>query len=469
MTASNNAWDEEADRSPKDAIEQRLAQFDSGILARFIAQLYEEFPALHSRIDILCLHEDPAALEAALKKRVQSVRRGRRFVAYGDSFQMAHELQGLLSDIRELLLPRAPAAAFRLIDAFLQTDQRVMGRVDDSSGAIGDVYHNLCLAWLEAAATSPVTEDWSERIYQLHQGNDYGTRDALLPNAAILLSPDELRGLAARYEARCADKPETGAASDDWDGFRACVALGQVARALRDPALYERSITLYSPEPNPLQAATIAGHYLEYGQAEAALVWLGTPWGQHETQRLALLDQAYSALGDQTKLREVRRASYKMARDFSALQRLLEVLPEREHQTVVSHAAEEAATQGDVISAVDLLLQLQLPERAQEVLLDRRAQLAGCLYNRLLDLGKRLEQSACVLAAVVCYRYLLDDILSAARSKAYKHAGRYYRRLAALDEQLNDYGPVPGHDVYVAGLRERHGRKRSFWSCAERA
>ena len=51
--------------------------------------------------------------------------------------------------------------------------------------------------------------------------------------------------------------------------------MGLVARALRDPKLYEQSILAHSPQPNGLQANDIAEQYLRCGDAAGALRWLG--------------------------------------------------------------------------------------------------------------------------------------------------------------------------------------------------
>lgn len=47
--------------------------------------------------------------------------------------------------------------------------------------------------------------------------------------------------------------------------------MGLVARALRDPKLYEQSILVHSPKPNGLQANDIAEQYLVCGDGAGAL------------------------------------------------------------------------------------------------------------------------------------------------------------------------------------------------------
>ncbi|MCP8689001.1 DUF6880 family protein [Marinobacterium sedimentorum] len=63
--------------------------------------------------------------------------------------------------------------------------------------------------------------------------------------------------------------------------------------------------------------------------------------------------------------------------------------------------------------------------------------------------------------------FLLEYTLDSGRSKAYVHAARYYKNLAQLDAGISDYAFLPDQASFEAALRERHGRKSSFWRQAE--
>lgn len=98
-------------------------------------------------------------------------------------------------------MANSPKHAFELVDKFLATAEPVLNRVDDSGGDVGEVYRQAVLLWLTAArGWQDASVDWPERVYQLYQQNDYGVLDPLLPNAHLLLSQDQLKQLAWRYE-----------------------------------------------------------------------------------------------------------------------------------------------------------------------------------------------------------------------------------------------------------------------------
>jgi len=98
-------------------------------------------------------------------------------------------------------LTTSPKHAFEVVDRFLATAESVLNRVDDSGGAVGEIFRQAVLLWLTAAkARQEANVDWLERVYQLYQQNDYGVLDPLLPNAHLLLTQDQLKQLAWRYE-----------------------------------------------------------------------------------------------------------------------------------------------------------------------------------------------------------------------------------------------------------------------------
>ena len=143
--------------------------------------------------------------------------------------------------------------------------------MDDSNGSIGDAFRRACASWHRAAAALPADPAWVERVHELHAGNEYGTRDAILDEAATRLSELELRRLARIYEQEAESAPR-----DDRShrALTATTAMGQVACALGDVALYERSVRIRSPQPNSLQAAEIEKQYLRFGPVERAVEWL---------------------------------------------------------------------------------------------------------------------------------------------------------------------------------------------------
>ncbi len=454
-----------------DTLKEKLADIDADTLRDFIFNLYLQYPELSDKIEALTLANDPVALTKVLRKRIVSLKRGRRFIDYRASFDFARELEAILADIESGLLVRSPEHAFDLVDRFLATAESVLNRVDDSGGAVGEVYRQAVLLWLAAAAGwRDANIDWLERIDQLYQQNDYGVLDPLLPNAHLLLAPDQLKQLAWRYENALRNALKSPEQEDkvNFVALHSGVALGQIADALHDPALYERSVLIPSPQPNPLQMKSICEKYLQYEQPESAMRYLNQAWeSRFEHDRLELLDKVCVQMGDRKQLKEIRSRLFQSEQSYASFTRYLEALDEDEKEQACRSAIKQAEKGGDILRSTDLLLNLGRPENAQSLVLARHQELAACFYDGLLRLAKAFEKADCDLAATACYRSLLLDILAQARSKAYGHGARYFRKLEALAKRIKVFKPLPTHRAYVEQLRSAHGRKKSFWARLE--
>jgi hypothetical protein len=454
-----------------DTLKEKLADIDADTLRDFIFDLYLQYPELSDKIEALTLVNDPVALTSVLRKRIASLKRGRRFIDYRASFDFARELEATVADIESGLLEHSPKHAFDLVDRFLATAESVLNRVDDSGGAVGEVYRQAVLLWLVAAAGwRDANIDWLERIDQLYQRNDYGVLDPLLPNAHLLLTPDQLKQLAWRYEnalRRALKSPE----QEDKVNFVALhsgVALGQIADALHDPALYERSVLIHSPQPNHLQMKSICEKYLQYEQPESAMRYLNQAWeSRFEHDRLQLLDKVCVQMGDREQLKVIRSRLFQSEQSYASFTRYLETLDEDEKEKACRSVIKQAEKGGDILRSTDLLLNLGRKDSAQSLVLARHQELVECFYDGLLRLAKAFEKADCDLAATACYRALLVDILAQARSKAYGYGARYFKKLEALAKRIKVFKPLPTHHAYVKQLRSVHGRKKSFWARLE--
>jgi len=459
-----------------DGIKQKINDLDSNIIKDFILDLYLQYPELENKIETLLLYNEPAALNKAILKRIQSVSRGRKYIDYRMSFSFARDLDFILSDIESGLLKSSPKHALDLLSKFLATSNKVYERIDDSSGDVGAIYQNAVLLWLTAASQWKTTSaagaklNWLERVYDLYSDNDYAVYDVLLPNCNILLDHDQLVELAWRYESELRQSLKSANKNDTFNlaSLTSRVALGLVAEALKDPALYERATLISSPEPNDLQKEAMIKMYLKFNQVDGAMRWLNTSWStRFEGDRLRLLDEAHLQSGNVDELKKTRYQTYLRDKSYSSFKRYFELLKDKEQQTARDEAiklAEQGGGQLDDIAVnVDLLLQLNEPERAQLLVLAKPEKIAAVFYDSLLKLAKNFETQKCWLAATVCYRGLLLDILNQGRSKAYTHAARYYKKLAMIAEKLPQYKPLDDHAKFIKQLEEAHGRKRSFW------
>jgi len=447
-------------------IRQRLKRFSPDRLADELVDLGRGDPAVRDRLDLLAVEHDALALGDALKRRIAALGRAQNFISYGRSFSFARELQYVVTTIRERALPCQPALAFELADAFLKTDARVFERADDSSGSIGDVYRDACRLWLEAASRCRDGRNWVGLLHDTVGKDDYGVRGDLLPNAAILLSEEEIRRLVARYLGDAGPaRPDDDEL--DWTSLSAASSVCQLAIALRDPRLYEEARSARRGGLNDLQRIDVAQRYLEFGDPETALAKLSEMAEPKRLECLDLFAECFGRLGRRDEQVAILERLFQQTLSKKDYERLMELRPEDQRQSTAQWARETALGHSDACMAATFLFQAGWPDDAERLVLGRAGELAGTPYPSLLDLAALAEAGGRSTVEIVCYRHLIRDVLDDARSRAYGHAVRYLGRLEELDRMIRECGSLGDHAGFVAELRKRHGRKSGFWGRVE--
>jgi tetratricopeptide (TPR) repeat protein len=412
---------------------------------------------------------------ADLRHGIARLRRATRFVRYRDSFTLAHELEALVNAIEQQVLPHDPDAALELAESFLRTDDNTLGRADDSSGSVGDVYGDAARLWLRAAAAG-LGGNRVERLLAILADDPYGTRDPLLREADILLSEHELRRLAAHFEdaarralAECPRRSARGRITSS-ELLEATSSLSLVAEALRDPALYERSHSIGGPL-NHLQLAEVARRYIKHGRPHEAIERLRRISESARGERWWLLAECYEMTGQDDLRLECLWRMFEESLDFETFEQIAALTPSEQRAAVRRRARAIALDSNPArvgASATAFLLAIGAHEDAERLMARHLDDLAGAYYTHLLRLAEAAAEACQPRVEILCYRRLMLDVLETGRSKIYRHAARYLARLERLDAALDDYRDIPTHADFVEVLRRDHGRKYAFWRLVER-
>jgi hypothetical protein len=461
-------------RNPDDELEVFLLAQDVPTLAGVLLELSGEHDAVRKRLDRLRLADKPSRLAASFRKSLNAWRRSTRFVSYGEAGAFGRELEHWLAQVERELLPRDPAAALELAEAFIQSDASFIERTDDSDGAVGSALRAGCLLWLKAAARCEAPPDqWPDRLLHLARDDGYGVREDLLLHADLLLDESAMRQLVARFEDELrtvlADAQARGESHLPVEVFTASGPLTLLSQALRDPDVQVRAVQMYSPEPNALQKAAFARAYLDCDRAEDALGWLEGSWGPHEGQRQGLLSESLERLGRVGEAAPVRRQIFERSLAVTDLHHWLDDLPVPDQPAAVAQARQLALAHPDPAGAALLLLEIHDDQAAEAALVDGARRLNGGDYYTLPALARTLEERALMKGATAVYRALLTDLLTRAYAKAYPYGARYWLRLAAIASVQADLSPLEPHATFVATVRAVHGRKPRFWQCVNEA
>jgi hypothetical protein len=459
----DSAYEPPGSHPALDDLRHRLAELDAKQLVDLLLHLASGGEGLYERIETLALSPtEGSRAQAALLDRLERLTDVDDYYTDREARDYADQLDRWIDDVAHAFLPNDPRAACDLLEQFIRADQEIIESVDDSDGDAGSTFRRACELWHRAAGLDPGDEDWVSRVYSLYGGNAYGLRDSLLDHAGPHLPEFELRRLVGLFEEQA-----TRIAEDDDRYARgaALAAIGQIAGTLCDASLYEDTVRMRSPEPNSLQAISIARCYLEFGPAEKAIEWLEKHRGEErfDRERLELLAEAYDRLGDRDRLIAMRREISEKSLSREALDDLFAVLPRSEHVATRQSAIDRARSATDTIAAARLLLHLGESGQAAEAIVRGREEFESTFFGDLLELARELRKAGESLAEIVCYRVLIAQILDRGRSKAYHHAVDYVRHLEAMDRSFSDYAALDTNARFMDELRAAHGRKYSFW------
>lgn len=455
---------------------EQLNQLDKDELVAFIAQLQGESSTLDQRIALLVTKHSVCGRIALLKKRVQRLKGEQQFISYRDCGSFESELAELVTAMAELVEQQQDTkAVFSLVDGLMQSHVNVIERVEDSC-YVGDLYQQSAELWLKAASqlrqvqegakATQIAYDWPQLVLARFEDNGYAVWDHLLENSLQLLTVDELKQLALHFENTIHTAQKNPSQGEHYSYAAGCASTGLegVAIALNDPDLLEKNLQLRSPEPNELQKMHLARTLLNLGYAQRAITWLQGEWtgyARHDQHRL--LDACYQAAGDSDALVQLRRERYEVEPDAANLRLLIEVSSPQERQILKLGSVAKALGIAFFSTRINTLLELGALDEAAEQIIANTSELDTTSYVAA-DWAKSLAKQGYPLAAVVCYRVLIDSTLKAARSKSYHYAVSYLKKLCALDTAINDYQGHLAHREYVGEVRAQHARKSAFWS-----
>ncbi|RVT51308.1 DUF6880 family protein [Rubrivivax albus] len=447
----------------KEDLSAFIRRQNADTLSGLLLELASEHPEVQQRLERLQLADKPDRLAATFRKTLNGWRRQTRFLDYRAGIEWATEAEAWLSQIERELLPRDPMAAVALAEAFIECDESIFNRADDSSGRIGDAMRSACRLWLQAAARCESPADaWPARLRRLAEADKYGAREALWLQADLLLSPAQLRDLVAALE-RELDATAAGStiAGEYCPGLGALTLL---SHALRDPDIHVRATLRRSPKPNSVQKQDFVLQYLDVGRPADALPWLEDPADWHPHTRLRLLAEVLKRLGQLERSGPIQQQVFEQTLSVDDFRTWLGHLAPAAQTAAFSRARELALDHDDPVTAARLLVEIGCFAEAEQVLVAEPARITGQDYSWLVPLAKTLEAQQCWRGATAVVRALLDAILAKAYSPAYGHAARYWHQLHAIAKHATDWSPLQPHAEYIAALRQKHARKTAFWA-----
>ncbi len=466
--------------SKKTVTLDNLAALGVERLAEILVALADDDAEVKRRLRLeLAAQVGGDSIAAEISKRIAALKSARSFVDWRKQRDFVRDLDLQRAMIVDRIAPSRPDLALDLIWRFLDLAEPTYSRVDDSNGAVGDVFRSACEELGPVAVEAePEPVAFADRVFGAVLANDYGVYDGLVAITFPALSKAGVAHLKGRLEQVSVDR-KAGVRDGRADAAR---------RALQDIADGQGDVDAFialvpaDERSFPHRAVGIGRRLLTAGRAPEALAALEA--ARPRRQRTAGLadddasilkrgdgssawENAYiDALDAASQPERAQRLRWSMfERQLSAepLRAYLKRLPDFDDVEAEERAMQHALGFASFATALHFFSEWPDPTRAAQLVLTRAAEIDGDLYF-LLEPAAQMIEGKHPLAATLLRRAMIADTLGRAKSTRYKHAVRHLVECTSLVRGIGDFGAVEAHDDFVRRLRSEHGRKVGFWS-----
>lgn len=456
-------------------------------LTELLLELAASDPAIKRQLKLaVASSSSPQAAAAQVRQRLATIGRSRRFLEREQRQLIRKDLTAQLDAITGAIAQGDPTAALELLWQFLALGDNVLGRCDDSSGLIGDIFRDaIRQLGPTASAARPEPLALAEQVFEAFCHNGYGVYDDVIQQLAEPLGPAGLAALKQRFE-QLGEQPVPVPPREEWQQvsygsggptyaheraessrqWTVKLGLQAVAEASGD---VDGFIAQYTPEQQrfPRIAAEIAQRLLAAGRAEEALAALtrATPdrsrWPEMTWEHTHIA--ALQALGHRSEAQAARWHCFERCLDATLLRAYLDQLPAFEDVEAEQRAIAHALAYPSLTQSLCFLLSWPSAlAQTAELVVTRRSELEGAQYEVMGAAAEKLSRDH-PLAATLALRSMIDFTLTEARSSRYSHAARHLQSCALLSQRIKDWGDISSHEAYMAAIRSGHGRKSAFW------
>ncbi|MCF7911454.1 MAG: hypothetical protein K9M99_02920 [Candidatus Cloacimonetes bacterium] len=437
---------------------QALIKLGADKLADTLIELAESSNEVYEMIENLTA--TPEEKVKIFNKKLASLKRSKRVIWERESFNLANELQRLLENLENVV--KDPLTGVKLVTKFIEADEYIFSRCDDSSGVVGDVFAIEAVDLFSQYASQLPDKDKLEKIVlKLFNNNEYGVRDTLIDRAAEYLPERNIRKMIT-YLQKKADKETV-----ECDKRHYLYPIESLAKQIRDAKLFEETRIENWGElkiPGTLELAQIHIKNEEFDKALNLLNMIPADNEYMKHEKDELLKEIYAKTGDKADLKELLFNILRESHHIDNLDQYLKLIGNDKRDQVIN---DEIAVIMNSLSLnyadIEFLLDTDKFEEAEEYILKWSDQLNGSFYHILIPLAEQMESQNRYLAATTLYRSLLISILERGFNKAYSHAVKYLKKLDILAPKIIDWKDKMNHKDFLVLLNKDHGRKSSFW------
>lgn len=455
------------------AIHEKLNNLSKEALIEIIVNVTNENRETKKLVSTFMAAHDPKEMYKTLNKDVTSIKNGKRFISYYESNAFTAQLDSILSKVDDYLAKQQPDLAIKLCKRFIEIDEKLFERVDDSNGCLGSFYYDVFEVLDKAFSFSDEPpKEIADYILFVYFNDDYGNRGAIVDCLKLCLTEPVIKALeTALPEIKSPDTtPEFNRDHPNWDfdaymhNNRIISIHKKIADKRQDVDRYIELVNL--DKVNDKDICKIAKRLNGAFRSEEAISWLKkiNDNSFDSYTRDKLLIEAYMLEGDVQQAKTVIWNNFKNSLAVETYFEYLKLADDNEKKDAAKEALQLAKDSPRLASAFKLLQDLQEFDAIEQLYFAREEEIDGSDYSVYRKLSTELNKQGKSLIATLLRRRLVEDVLAAARSKSYKYAASDLKLASDFAAHISDWKGYPTHADFLNQLRSQHPRKMSFWS-----
>jgi uncharacterized Zn finger protein len=468
--AANAAAGDDPPPDPLEPIRDHLRSQEPAALVALLLDLAERDPALLRRLEIAAaaVKGDVKALEARLRKAIDGATRTRGFVEYRAVRGWAEGVDEALDALEGLAAGPHAAAALRLAEHALARLGKAIGQIDDSDGRGGGLLaraRDIHLAACRAVRPDPLA--LARDLFARETGDDYDTFHAASEMYADVLG-DAGRAEYRRLAAAAWDRlPPRGPRDRDGGlGFSHTTIAEILDRFAAADGDVGALIALRSKDlSTPYHYLRLAEFCREHGRPAEALACGEEGLWIFEAERpderlLRLVADLLVEAGRAPEAEAHLWRGFERAPSFELYRTLRQLAGEPAGDRAIATLGERLAmpARGRWSGAADLMVRVLLAEerfgQAWEVARDKG------VSEPVAEALARATEASHPHEALAVYAARVERLVALGGTPNYQGAAELVARMADLRDAAEQA-------AYVAGLKDRHGRKRNFMKLLE--
>ena len=428
-----------------------IESVDKKVLAKILHEAIQFDDRLYKKVQSTLIKNDTQALQKQLTQRINSISRGRKFIEYRHSFELAKDIDKIVDDIKELVEDKT--VALQLLKKLILTDENVFARCDDSSGSVQCSYNYAQDLYKEYA---PCLDEKKllKNLQELLILDGYGMRD-------ILDETTPKNVLQSLYDMTL----QTYIVHNEkYGGATYEQALQTISRLLKQPELYVEALKTKGVRLYDYKILDIALEYKaiedEAKTSEYLAMIQEIPVNGVSEYFEALLwcdEQKNDQLALTSHLRKYYEKTYQPGILKRYLNRLDGELCKQEKQRILLEAQNLPF---DV--AINQFITLDAKEMCAEFI-QKRLQSLNCLHYHTIKDVEQFLGSAYASVVIQLYRVQIEDLLKVANTKHYPTVVKVLQKIEKLEKSSNEKPlQIESNQAYIQRLAEQHHKKKSL-------